>query len=289
MDETTVRALAGVLAAASTHPLSVALAAQAPGTAAPVTLVGVEERPGLGVEGCTKQGGRYRLGARAWIAHATPRRASAAAPRHSGPETWLGGPDGALACFRIAEALRPDARASVDLLRASGLSIELLSGDASSRVEEVARELGVARCRGDASPADKLAAVAALQVGGHRVAMVGDGLNDAPVMARADVSFAIGDGPALTRSHADFVLLSGMLADVAAARAIAQRAMRVVRQNLAWAIAYNAICVPVALLGWFPPWAAGLGMATSSLVVVVNALRIDPGPRARPVPGTSAP
>ena len=289
LDEAGARALAGVLGGASTHPLSAALAAQAPATSAPIAVVRVEERPGLGVEASAADGRRYRLGARAWVAHGTPRPACAAAQADAGPETWLGGPDGALARFRFAEVLRPDARTSVDRLRSSGLAVELLSGDAPGRVEAVARELGVARFQGDASPADKLAAVAALQAGGHRVAMVGDGLNDAPVMARADVSFAIGDGPALTRSQADFVLLSGTLADVATARTIAQRAMRIVRQNLAWAIAYNAVCVPVALLGWFPPWAAGLGMATSSLVVVLNALRIDRGPSARLLPGTASP
>ena len=289
MDDAAVRALAGLLGAASTHPLSAALAAQAPAAAAPVTLVRVEERPGLGVEAFASDGRRYRLGSLAWIAEDEACAACPASPDDSSPETWLGGPDGTLARFRFAEVLRHDAHASVDLLRASGLAIELLSGDAPARVAAVARELGVARARGDASPADKLAAVAALQAEGHRVAMVGDGLNDAPVMARADVSFAIGDGPALTRSHADFVLLSGTLADVAAARTIARRAMRVVRQNLAWAVAYNAVCVPVALLGWFPPWAAGLGMATSSLVVVLNALRIDRGPGARSLLGAPTP
>jgi Cu2+-exporting ATPase len=206
-----------------------------------------------------------------------------------GPETWLGGPGGALARFGFAEVLRDDARATLDALRDCGLEVRLLSGDASARVADVARRLGVAEARGDASPADKLAAIAELQAAGHRVAMVGDGLNDAPVMARADASFAIGDGPAQTRSHADFILLSGSLADVAEARLTARRAMRIVRQNLAWAIAYNATCVPLTLLGWFPPWAAGLGMATSSLFVVVNALRVDPRVRARHDPRTGAP
>jgi len=281
LDDAAVRALAGALGAASTHPLSTALAAHARAASPPVMLIDVHERPGLGVEALAGDGRRYRLGALAWIDESAAGAAGTPAPDTGGAQTWLGGPDGALARFQFAELLRDDARSSIDGLRASGLSIELLSGDAAARVEAIAGQLGVARSRGDASPADKLAAVAALQERGHRVAMVGDGLNDAPVMARADVSFAIGDGPALTRSHADFVLLSGSLADVAAARAIARRAMRVVRQNLAWAVAYNAVCVPLALLGWFPPWAAGLGMATSSIVVVLNALRIDRGRGAR--------
>jgi len=289
MDEAAVRALAGSLGAASTHPLAAALAAHVPAGALPVMFVQVEEHAGLGVEGRSADGRCYRLGARAWVAQEASCAACVATVDESGPQTWLGGPDGAIAHLRFAYVLRPDARASVAQLRDSGLAIELLSGDAPARVAAVARELGVERAVGGASPADKLAAVAALQAEGRRVAMVGDGLNDAPVMARADVSFAIGEGPALTRSHADFVLLSGTLADVAAARAIARRAMRVVRQNLAWAIAYNAVCVPVALLGWFPPWAAGLGMATSSLVVVLNALRIDRGARARSLFGGSRP
>jgi Cu2+-exporting ATPase len=108
--------------------------------------------------------------------------------------------------------------------------------------------------------------------------MVGDGLNDAPVMARADASFALGDGSALTRARADFIVLSGSLADIAWARTQARRALAIVRQNLGWAVGYNAICVPLALAGWFPPWAAGLGMATSSLVVVLNALRLERAP-----------
>jgi Cu2+-exporting ATPase len=161
-------------------------------------------------------------------------------------------------------------------LHGAGLTLRLLSGDAAARVKGVARRLGIADARGDATPAAKLAVIAEAQAAGRRIGMVGDGLNDAPVMARADVSFAVGDGPALTRLHADFVLLSGRLGQIAEARRIARRAMRIVRQNLAWALAYNATCVPLALLGLFPPWAAGLGMAASSLAVVANALRVDP-------------
>ena len=124
-----------------------------------------------------------------------------------------------------------------------------------------------------ATPQDKLDAVARAQATGSRVVMVGDGLNDAPVLARADASLAMGQGALVSRSHADAVIMSNRLEDLVAARRTAQAAMRIVRQNLIWAGTYNAVCIPLALAGWLPPWAAGLGMAVSSLVVVLNALR----------------
>ena len=280
LDERAVLALAASLAASSTHPLSLALvaAAAAASAAPPIDWKAVREFPGLGLEGVAPDGANHRLGSAAWVS-------SQSSADADGPRVWLAGPDGVLASFGFEEALRPEAVATVAALHGAGLSVTLLSGDAGARVRKVADRLGVDRAQGDATPADKLEAVASLQRAGHRVGMVGDGLNDAPVMARADVSFAIGEGPALTRAKADFILMSGSLVDVARARETAGRAMRVVRQNLAWAVAYNATCVPLALLGWFPPWAAGLGMATSSLVVVLNALRIDSGSSSSSIAG----
>ena len=138
----------------------------------------------------------------------------------------------------------------------------------------LAAQLGLASAQGGATPSDKLAAVRAAQAEGRVVAMLGDGINDAPVLAQADVSLAMGEGADLARHSADAVLLSMRLGDVAHAFALARRTQRVIRQNIAWAVAYNAACIPLALVGWLPPWLAGLGMATSSLVVVGNALRL---------------
>jgi Cu2+-exporting ATPase len=125
------------------------------------------------------------------------------------------------------------------------------------------------------APEHKLAAVRAAQQRGEQVGMIGDGINDAPVLAQADVSFAMGEGALVARAQADGVLVSMRLGDIVRARVLAKRALRVVRQNLIWAAAYNAACVPLALVGWLPPWAAGLGMATSSLLVVLNSLRLS--------------
>jgi Cu2+-exporting ATPase len=132
--------------------------------------------------------------------------------------------------------------------------------------------------RSACTPQDKLDALGQWQSQGHRVLMVGDGINDAPVLARADVSVAMGSAAALAQARADVVILSDRLGDLLHLRNTATRTLRVVRQNLGWALAYNLACVPLALAGWLPPWAAGLGMAGSSLAVVLNALRLTREP-----------
>jgi Cu2+-exporting ATPase len=124
-----------------------------------------------------------------------------------------------------------------------------------------------------ATPEVKLQALTAAQAAGRRVAMVGDGINDAPVLARADVSLAMGQGALVSRGQADAVITSNLLGDVVRARLSARRTVRIIRQNIAWAAAYNAVSIPLAVVGWLPPWAAGLGMASSSLLVVLNAMR----------------
>jgi Cu2+-exporting ATPase len=127
---------------------------------------------------------------------------------------------------------------------------------------------------GGATPESKLSEVAAAQAQGLKVGMVGDGINDAPVLARADVSFAMGQGALVSRAQADAVVASSRLGDLVLAHDLAGRAMAVVRQNMLWAATYNVVCIPLALVGWLPPWAAGLGMATSSLLVIGNSMRL---------------
>ena len=182
---------------------------------------------------------------------------------------------GWLATFELQESLRPEAGRVVQALKQLGISVSVLSGDAPAAVAVVARSLGIEAFQGGCSPQDKLSALQALQRQGHKVAMVGDGLNDGPVLAGADVSFALGQALALTQSKADLVLMSGRLDLLTQTLVRSRQTLRVVRQNLVWSVVYNAACVPLALLGWLPAWAAGLGMAISSLLVVLNALRLS--------------
>jgi Cu2+-exporting ATPase len=158
-------------------------------------------------------------------------------------------------------------------LRAAGLRVHLLSGDHPAAVAAAARRLGIETWHGGASPQEKFDYVARLQAAGRKVAMIGDGLNDAPVLARADCSFAMGGGADAAQRHADFVLLGNSLEEIGATFARARRTMRVVRQNFAWALAYNALALPLAAAGWIGPWEAAVGMAASSFIVVLNAMR----------------
>ncbi len=277
-------AVAASLAGHSRHPMASALVAAAPhADAQPQTpWVDVQELPGQGLQARDSQGASWRLGSATWVSgHGA-----------DGPTTaqvYLGCEGQLLVAFELDERLREGALQAVQALQAQGLQVTLLSGDSAERAARLAQRLGLqgaSAVRGGATPQDKLDAVARVQAAGLRVAMVGDGINDAPVLARADVSLAMGQGALVSRSQADAVVTSSHLGDIVRARATAQQALRIVRQNMLWAATYNAVCVPLALTGWLPPWAAGLGMAASSMGVVLNALRAaNGGAVARSAPG----
>ena len=279
-----------LLAGWSAHPLSKALVAAAAQTAeaSPVPTKPwqtVQELPGQGLQAVDVQGRQWRLGRQAFAAAlgAPDGVGDAALPATDGlASTWLGCDGQPVARFDFDEALRPDAVSAVAALRRQGLQVLLLSGDRPERAARLGAQLAVDGVIGGATPESKLAEVVAAQASGQRVAMVGDGINDAPVLARADVSFAMGQGALVARARADAVVASNRLGDLALTHRLARRTMRVVKQNLVWAAVYNSACIPLALLGLLPPWAAGLGMALSSLLVIGNSLRLS-----RPLAGAA--
>lgn len=181
-----------------------------------------------------------------------------------------------LAVFSLHEGVRPQAPSVVQQLSAAGLEVRLLSGDGPAAVARVATAVGLPQkaCQAQCNPQDKLAAVHGWQAQGRRVAMVGDGLNDGPVLAGADASFAFGSAVPLAQSQSDFVVAGQDLGVVVHTVLFARRTLRIVRQNLLWAAGYNAVSVPFAAMGLMPAWLAGLGMALSSLLVVCNAARL---------------
>jgi Cu2+-exporting ATPase len=193
----------------------------------------------------------------------------------------LGDESGPLALFHLADRLREDAPATVRALRALGLGTGIASGDRAAVVARVADRLDGIDARAGLSAQDKLALVRALQADGNVVAMVGDGVNDAPVLAGADVSVAIGSGTDLAKVSADIVMPGAGLAPLVPGVEIARRTLRIIRENLAWAVLYNAVAVPLAAAGQLEPWMAALGMSCSSLLVVANALRLLRTPRER--------
>ncbi|MCU0937778.1 MAG: heavy metal translocating P-type ATPase [Burkholderiaceae bacterium] len=181
--------------------------------------------------------------------------------------------DGPLALFSFGEALRSDAARLVQDLKRDRIDVLLVSGDRRAPVERVARELAIGTVYAHQTPESKRELVRELQKSGRTVAMLGDGMNDAPVIAQADVSIALAEGNALAQARADLIVLSSRLADVSHAFGAARRGMAIVRENLAWAFAYNVAVIPLAALGYITPALAAVGMAASSLLVVGNALR----------------
>ncbi|WP_435103208.1 heavy metal translocating P-type ATPase [Arhodomonas sp. AD133] len=259
--------LAAALEAHSAHPLAAAFRAWHDGLEANA----VVEHRGDGVEGMIA-GQRLRLGRPAWVAALSRTEAPSQSEAHT--LVALGDETGIIASFALADELRQGAAEAVAGLASEGLHVEIASGDAESAVATVANAAGVDDWYSSMRPADKLTHIDALQARDHRVVMVGDGVNDAPVLAGADVAVAIGAGSALARANADLILLSEDLATLGEARRVARRSVATIRQNLAWAACYNVAALPLAASGVLAPWLAAIGMSLSSLVVVGNALRL---------------
>ena len=195
------------------------------------------------------------------------------------PELWLARPGRAPARFAFAERLRPDAAETIAALKARGLAVEILSGDRRPAVAQVAATLGVDDWRAGCTPPEKCAHLAELERLGRHVLMVGDGLNDAPALAAASVSLSPSSAIDISQNAADAVFQGEALAPVVGLLGTARRAERLVRQNFALAFAYNAVAVPLAVLGLVTPLVAALAMSGSSLLVVGNALRLTRGAR----------
>jgi Cu2+-exporting ATPase len=253
-------ARAGALAAASRHPLARALAAEAGVAAAE----GVVEHPGAGLSLDTAEG-TIRLGHAGFVGSAPG----------EGMELWLSAPGEAPMVFRFEDAPRADAAEAVAALGRAGLMVELLSGDRAPAVAKAARSAGISRWQAEASPADKLARLAALRAEGRRVLMVGDGLNDAPSLAAAHVSASPATGADVAQAAADFVFQGERLSAVPWALSVARKAASLVRQNIAISLAYNVVAVPLAVAGLVTPAIAAAAMAASSITVVLNALRVE--------------
>ena len=291
LSENELLRLAATLASWSRHPLSLALYEAATPGARPLIWHEVREQAGAGVEAIDVLGRRWRLGAAHWVGDmgndkATDKAGTLAGDTGSGDSPHADDPglrvslsrEGcALARFTFDETLAEGVAQALAALRDDGVALTLLSGDAPARVRRLAQRLGIdaSQAIGGATPQRKLLEVELAQARGETVGMVGDGINDAPVLARANVSLAMGEGALLARANADAVIVSNRLEGVVHVRALAKRTLRVIRQNIAWAAIYNAVCVPLALFGALPPWAAGLGMAASSLLVVGNSLRLN--------------
>jgi Cu2+-exporting ATPase len=255
-------AIAAALEHGSSHPLAGALRDAARGITLP-RAENIRHVAGAGVSG--RVAGRdFRLG----------RVGFAGGDDNESPDLMLADGAGIVAELAVRERLRAGVADVLAALHSDGAEVAILSGDAPERVHAIARELGVRVLGANASPAEKVRALEGLRASGRVVVMVGDGVNDAPVLAAADVAVALSSGAAIAQAASGIVLAPERIGELGRARTLARRMHRVLAQNLDWALAYNLAAVPLAAFGLVPPWLAAIGMSASSLVVVLNSLRI---------------
>ena len=259
--------LATALQQHSNHPIAHAFT----GTA----ITGISEPryiTGAGIE-ASWNGQRYRMGSERFCRELAPTLPSA--PNNELYWVALCSSDQPLAWFGLSDPLRPEAAEVVAAARSAGMSLALLTGDSSSAGARLGRELGFDFVGTGLSPEDKMQQVRAWQEAGEVVMAVGDGLNDAPLLGLANASFAVASATDLARAQADFVVDDDNLNAVIRSLAKARQCVGIIRQNFVWALSYNGLGIPLAALGYIPPWAAALGMSFSSLIVVMNSLRLN--------------
>ena len=275
LSEDLALAMASALAQHSMHPIAMAVAIKA--SQNPQTkqlmpeLTCVQEHIGLGMQAKLNQQS-LKLGSAAFCGLQAQHLASNDAHYQ---QVYLADDNGWLATFNLQEAIKSHAALAIKALQQAHLQVELLSGDQWHTVQNTANSIGISVFQATCSPNDKLLRLQSLKQQGKKVLMVGDGLNDGPILASAHVSIAMGKGVPLALAHADYVLLNGDIGQIPALIEHAKKTMRIIKQNIAWAVIYNAVCIPLAFFGWLSPWQAGLGMASSSLMVVLNALRLS--------------
>lgn len=269
-------ALAAAAESASEHPVGLALRQAASDLLLPEVL-SITSVAGMGVE--ANLGGRMvRVGRPEYVAELVGEALPASQNdlRNRGETVVALGEQGQwLAVMALADTIRPEAKMLVAELLASGRRVSLLSGDSVGAAQRVADAVGIASVRAAASPQEKHEFVRLLQQEGAVVAMIGDGVNDAPVLAQAQVSIALGGGAELARTQADMVLLADSLEPLRRGIGLARMSLRIIRQNLWWSFIYNFVALPLAMLGFVTPWLAGIGMSGSSLLVVLNSLRLQ--------------
>jgi Cu2+-exporting ATPase len=270
--------LAASLEAHSEHPIAHAF--KQPDLINPAT--DLHHYPGHGITG-TIDGQPYAIGTQAFIQQFCYESVPQAwlTIKTTDSQLFLANQRQWLAVFYLRDHLRTDSQSCVTALKQLGLAVHLLSGDSADVVQDTAQKLNISYFAAAQTPQDKLQALQDLQRKGHRVLMVGDGVNDAPVLAAADVSIAMGAGADVTQATSDMILLNNTLTSLPQAVKLARQTRQIIRQNLYWALLYNIIALPLAIAGYVTPWIASVGMASSALLVIFNALRLYPTTRPR--------
>jgi len=267
--------LAVSLEAVSEHPIAHAicqLSVEALSSAESTNTLDIQDvriTSGKGVE-ASFEGKIYRIGNRQFA----QKLVTNPLPETSGTQVYLVNEEGWIASFSMQDSLRSESKQAIKALHALGISTSILSGDNQQVVDSVTAELGIDQGYGELLPQNKLAKLSELQQQGQVIAMLGDGVNDAPVLAQAQVSIAMGKGSQLAQASADMVLLSENLQHLPEAIVVARKMTMIIKQNFLWAIVYNLLAIPLAAAGFVAPWMAAIGMSASSLVVVLNSLRL---------------